>query len=81
MVFTILSAILHMTNIRFSHDEETDGVFIEDEYPLEVGKSSTLRTVTREIYETISLASVYVTRTRTRGVNHGADIHIQFHER
>ena len=41
MVFTILSAVLHLTNIRFSHDEETDGVFIEDEYPLEVGKSST----------------------------------------
>ena len=36
MVFTILSAILHLTNIRFSHDEETDGVYIEDEYPLEV---------------------------------------------
>lgn len=38
MVFTILSAILHLTNIQFSHDEETDGVYIEDEYPLEVGK-------------------------------------------
>ncbi len=38
MVFTILSAILHLTNIRFSHDDETDGVYIEDEYPLEVGK-------------------------------------------
>lgn len=37
MVFTILSAILHLTNIRFSHDDETDGVFIDDEYPLEVG--------------------------------------------
>ncbi|CAF3672927.1 unnamed protein product [Rotaria sp. Silwood1] len=36
MVFTILSAILHLTNIRFSHDDETDGVYIEDEYPLEV---------------------------------------------
>lgn len=38
MVFTILSAILHLTNIRFSHDDETDGVYIEDEVPLEVGK-------------------------------------------
>jgi hypothetical protein len=38
MVFTILSAILHLTNIRFSHDDETDGVYIEDEYPLEVGR-------------------------------------------
>jgi len=42
MVFTILSAILHLTNIRFSHDDETDGVYIEDEYPLEVGKNSIL---------------------------------------
>jgi hypothetical protein len=41
MMFTILSAILHLTNIRFSHDDETDGVFIEDEYPLEVGKYQT----------------------------------------
>jgi len=40
MVFTILSAILHLTNIRFSHDDETDGVYIEEEYPLEVGKGS-----------------------------------------
>ena len=38
MVFTILSAILHLTNIRFSHDDETDGVYIDDEYPLEVGR-------------------------------------------
>lgn len=40
MVFTILSAILHLTNIRFSHDDETDGVYIEDEYPLEVGRDT-----------------------------------------
>jgi len=38
MVFTILSAILHLTNIRFQHDDETDGVYIENEHPLEVGK-------------------------------------------
>lgn len=38
MVFTLLAAILHLTNIKFSQDEETDGVYIEDEYPLEVGK-------------------------------------------
>ncbi len=29
---------MHLTNIKFAHDEETDGVYIEDEYPLEVGK-------------------------------------------
>jgi myosin heavy subunit len=39
MVFTILSTILHLTNIRFSHDDDTDGVYIQDEYPLEVGRS------------------------------------------
>ena len=44
MVFTILSAILHLTNIRFSHDDETDGVYIEDEYPLEVGMQLDLQT-------------------------------------
>jgi hypothetical protein len=33
-----LAAILHLTNIRFSQDDETDGVYIDDEYPLEVGK-------------------------------------------
>ena len=38
LVFTLLAAILHLTNIKFFHDEETDGVYIEDEYPLEVGK-------------------------------------------
>ena len=32
-----MAAILHMTNIKFSQDEETDGVYIDDEYPLEVG--------------------------------------------
>ncbi|CAF4006688.1 unnamed protein product [Adineta steineri] len=36
IVFTILSAILHLTNIQFTRDDETDGVYIEDEYPLEV---------------------------------------------
>ena len=40
MIFTILSAILHLTNIRFRHDDETDGVYVENEYPLEVGKSN-----------------------------------------
>ena len=33
-----MAAILHLTNIRFSQDDETDGVYIDDEYPLEVGK-------------------------------------------
>ena len=38
-MFTLLAAILHMTNIKFSQDDETDGVYIDDEYPLEVGMS------------------------------------------
>lgn len=37
LVFTLLAAILHLTNIKFLQDEETDGVYIDDEYPLEVG--------------------------------------------
>lgn len=37
-VFAYLSAILHLTNIQFEMDQETDGVFITDEYPLLVGK-------------------------------------------
>ena len=36
----MLAAILHLTNIKFCQDEETDGVFIEDEYPLEVGNKN-----------------------------------------
>ncbi len=35
-MFIILSAILHLTNIKFSQDEETDGVYIYDEQPLKV---------------------------------------------
>jgi myosin heavy subunit len=38
MIFTILAAILHLTNIHFRHDDDTDGVYVENEYPLEVGK-------------------------------------------
>lgn len=38
-VFTLLSAILHLTNITFVEDPETDGVQIDDEYPLRVGKA------------------------------------------
>ncbi len=37
-MFTLLASILHLTNIRFVYDEETDAVHIEDEYPLEIGK-------------------------------------------
>lgn len=58
MVFTILSAILHLTNIRFSHDDETDGVYIEDEYPLEV--VCTLLTLDQEIL-TMALISTFST--------------------
>ena len=35
-IFTLLSAILHLTNIKFSLDEETDGVFISDDEPLRI---------------------------------------------
>lgn len=37
-IFAYLSAILHLTNIQFELDHETDGVFIADEYPLLVGE-------------------------------------------
>jgi hypothetical protein len=37
LVFTCLAAILHLTNIKFAQDDETDGVYIEDEWPLEIG--------------------------------------------
>ncbi|CAF4602176.1 unnamed protein product, partial [Rotaria socialis] len=56
MVFTILSAILHLTNIQFSHDDETDGVYIEDEYPLEV--VCTLLALDQEIL-TMALISTF----------------------
>ena len=35
-MFVILSAILHLTNIEFSQDDETDGVYIADETPLKI---------------------------------------------
>ena len=31
-LFAYLSAILHLTDIRFETDSETDGVYIADEY-------------------------------------------------
>ena len=37
-MFILLSAILHLTNIKFLDDDETDGVYINDEYPLKLGK-------------------------------------------
>lgn len=36
LVFIILSAILHLTNIKFLLDDETDGVYIADEIPLKI---------------------------------------------
>jgi len=36
MIYAYLSAILHLTDIQFEPDQETDGVFITDEYPLHV---------------------------------------------
>ncbi|UJR37230.1 hypothetical protein I4U23_029939 [Adineta vaga] len=50
------SSILHLTNIRFSHDDETDGVYIEDEYPLEV--VCTLLALDQEIL-TMALISTF----------------------
>ena len=38
LVFILLSAILHLTNIKFCDDDETDGVYINDEYPLKLGR-------------------------------------------
>lgn len=38
LVITILASILHLTNIKFVYDDESDGVYIEDEYPLNIGK-------------------------------------------
>ncbi|CAF3520186.1 unnamed protein product [Adineta steineri] len=66
MVFTILSAILHLTNIRFSHDDETDGVYIEDEYPLEV--VCTLLALDQEIL-TMALISTFSTTKGERVIS------------
>nr|AHX26704.1 chitin synthase [Owenia fusiformis] len=35
-VYTLLSSILHLSNIDFANNEVTDGVYITDEYPLKV---------------------------------------------
>ncbi|CAF0847463.1 unnamed protein product [Didymodactylos carnosus] len=66
IVFTLLSAILHLTNIRFSHDDETDGVFIEDEYPLEV--VCTLLALDQEIL-TMALISTFSTTKGERVIS------------
>lgn len=38
MIFTLLSSVIHLTNLTFLPDEETDGVQIDDEFTLRVGK-------------------------------------------
>ena len=38
LVFTLLASILHLTNVTFLYDDESDGAYISDEYPVAVGK-------------------------------------------
>ena len=45
MIFTILAAILHLTNIRFQQDDDTDGVYVENETPLEISKTGEKKTI------------------------------------
>ncbi|CAF0802357.1 unnamed protein product [Didymodactylos carnosus] len=66
IVFTLLSAILHLTNIRFSHDDETDGVFVEDEHALEVVCS--LLALDQEIL-TMALISTFSTTKGERVIS------------
>lgn len=60
LIFTLLAAVLHLTNIRFCQDEETDGVYIEDEYPLEV--VSNLLCVDQEFLATALISTSSVTK-------------------
>ena len=39
MILALLASILHITDIQFSEDYETDGVFIVREDVMEIGKS------------------------------------------
>ena len=74
-MFTLLSAILHLTNIRFAHDDETDGVFIEDEFPLEIGNYRQLvlsSNILFGFFLKIILAKVYdYLLEKSRVVQHG----------
>lgn len=38
MVFTLLAAVLHITNINFGKDDDNDGVYISDITALENGE-------------------------------------------
>ena len=40
MIFALLAAILHITDIKFETDIETDGVYIVDERLMEIGKNT-----------------------------------------
>lgn len=60
LAFTILAAILHLTNISFCQDEETDGVYIDDEYPLEV--VSNLLCLDQEFLATALISSSNMTK-------------------
>ncbi len=42
MIQALLAAILHVTDIVFDNDFETDGVYIEHEEMLEMGMSSNI---------------------------------------
>ena len=37
----MLTAVLHISDIKFLHDNDTDGVYIENEELLEISKSNT----------------------------------------
>ena len=56
MTHTLLSAILHITNIEFAPDETTDGVFIVDEYPMQVGELQNMSRFPQSMVNTYSRA-------------------------
>lgn len=39
-IIAMLTAIVHISDIKFLHDSDTDGVYVEDEEILEIGCSA-----------------------------------------
>lgn len=37
-IVAILASVIHITDLKFVHDADTDGVFIENEHLVEMGE-------------------------------------------
>ncbi|XP_041375436.1 myosin-IIIb-like [Gigantopelta aegis] len=66
-IFTLLSSILHVTNIVFHDDIDTDGVYVVDEFPLRIA-SNLLRVDVQEFTEALISNTVFVRGERVQSL-------------